>query len=141
MAGSLLSRFQPTEKEHAMSEATSVIEDWVATWHQPDPGVRAHAIAQLWAEDCVYRNTRAEYHGRAGIEEAVTQAHERFVADGAYVFKIARVDTNHDAIRYTWAMVPAAGGDPEAIGTHVALLDSDGRFQNDHQFVDKQFAG
>jgi uncharacterized protein (TIGR02246 family) len=124
-----------------MSDVTRVIEDWVATWHQPDADVRARAIAELWVEDCVYRNSRAEYRGRAGIEEAVAQAHERFIADGGYSFRIARVDTNHDAIRYTWEMVPTGGGDPEAIGTHVALVTPDGRLQNDHQFVDMRFAG
>jgi uncharacterized protein (TIGR02246 family) len=124
-----------------MRDATNLVEDWVATWHQPDPELRGRAIARLWAEDCVYRNTRTEYHGRAGIEQAVRQAHERFVAEGGYVFRIARIDTNHEAVRYTWEMVSATGGDAEASGTHVALLDSDGRLQNDHQFVDKQFAG
>ena len=123
-----------------MTDVPTVIEDWVATWHQSDPELRARAIAALWAEDCVYRNTRAEYHGRAGIEQAVTEAHQHFVADGGYAFRIARVDTNHDAVRYTWEMVPAAGGPPEAIGTHVALTDPDGRLQNDHQFIDKQVA-
>ncbi len=54
--------------------------------------------------------------------------------------RIARVDTNHDAVRYTWEMVPAAGETPEAIGTHVALMNLDGGSQNDHQFIDKQVA-
>ena len=28
-----------------------------------------------------------------------------------------KVDTNHDAIRYSWEMVPAGGGEPDSIGT------------------------
>lgn len=88
----------------------------------------------------MYRNARAEFHGRAGIEEAVTAAYNAFGLNG-FVFRLAGLDTNHDAVRYRWEMVPAAGGEPDSIGTHIAVVDSDGRLVSDHQFIDKPPSG
>lgn len=34
-------------------------------------------------------------------------------------------------------MVRARGGEPDSIGTHVAVVGADGRLVNDHQFIDK----
>jgi hypothetical protein len=85
-------------------------------------------------------NATAEFQGRSRIEQAVTQAHDAFAANG-YRFQIASVQTNHDAVRYRWEMVPAAGGEPDSIGTHVAMLDKDGRLISDHQFIDKPPSG
>ena len=34
-------------------------------------------------------------------------------------------------------MVPAGGGEPDSIGTHVAIVGADGRLVSDHQFIDK----
>lgn len=44
-------------------------------------------------------------------------------------------------VRYRWEMVPAAGGEPDSIGTHVAMLGDDGRLISDHQFIDKPPSG
>jgi hypothetical protein len=123
-----------------MEDPRSTVEAFMASWHEPDAQQRSQSIATLWEEDCVYRNARAEFRGHTGIAEAVAQAHQRFVAEGGYVFRLARLDANHDAVRYTWEMVPASGGEPEAIGTHVVLLGEDGRMRNDHQFTDKPFS-
>ena len=118
-----------------MTDSETLVQRFVHTWHEPDPQARRRAIAEIWAEDCVYRNAHAEFHGREGIEEAVSAAHEAYVMND-YVFNVAQVNTNHDAIRYVWKMVPAAGGEPASIGTHVVLVDADGRMVNDHQFID-----
>ena len=34
-------------------------------------------------------------------------------------------------------MVPAGGGEPDSIGTHVAIVGADGRLVSDYQFIDK----
>ncbi|MGO9902942.1 MAG: nuclear transport factor 2 family protein [Solirubrobacteraceae bacterium] len=118
-----------------MTDSETLVQRFVHTWHEPDSHARRRAIAKIWAEDCAYRNARVEFHGRERIEEAVRAAHEAYVMND-YVFNVTQVNTNHDAIRYVWEMVPAAGGEPASIGTHVVLLDADGRMVNDHQFID-----
>jgi nuclear transport factor 2 (NTF2) superfamily protein len=119
-----------------MQDTNEMIERWVASWHEPDPDRRRATIDELWAADCAYRNVRAEFIGRDGIQDAVTAAHETWVEPG-YAFRVARIDVNHDAVRYTWEMVRSDGEEPASVGTHFALLDAAGRLVNDHQFIDK----
>lgn len=119
-----------------MSDIDALIEQWVASWNDVDPAARRRVIDELWAPDGVYRNATTEFIGRSGVEEAVTRAHEAFSANG-YVFRLASLDRNHDALRYRWEMVPAGGGEPDSIGTHVAMVGTNGRIVSDHQFIDK----
>lgn len=119
-----------------MRDIETIVAKYVASWEQPDAGLRREVIAELWAEDAVYRNPIAEFHGRSGIEDAVTEAYDMFVTKG-YVFRVAKVDSNHDVVRYTWEMTQVGDTEPEAVGTQVVSLDADGRMLCDHQFVDK----
>jgi nuclear transport factor 2 (NTF2) superfamily protein len=119
-----------------MASIDEMIRSYVASWNESDPGKRELTIEQTWSSDGVYRNVTTEFEGYDGIARAVTAAHDAFVANG-YVFTVANVDTNHDAVRYRWEMLPANGGEPDSIGTHVAVVGSDGRLVSDHQFIDK----
>lgn len=123
-------------KGNGMSDIEELVKKYVACWHEPDPADRRKTIAEVWAETGVYRNAGAEFHGHEGVYDAVTEAYEAFVKNG-YEFRVAKVDTNHDAVRYQWVMTAAAGGEPASIGTHVATTGADGRFVRDYQFVDK----
>jgi hypothetical protein len=123
-----------------MDNVETMIERFVACWNEPDAAVRRQVIDELWAEDGTYRNASTEFAGARRVEEAVGEAYEAFGANG-FVFTLASVDTNHDAVRYRWEMVPATGGPPDSIGTHVAMIGADGRFVSDHQFIDKPPTG
>lgn len=123
-----------------MTDIDTMIERYVASWNEKDPAVRRAIIDAIWADDGIYRNKRTEFKGHDGIEEAVTQAHDTFTANG-FLFRLASVDTNHDAVRYQWEMVPAAGGEADSIGTHVAMVGMDGRLVSDYQFIDKPPSG
>lgn len=119
-----------------MNDIEATIKSWVASWNEPDPAVRRRVIEATWAPDGIYRNATSEFTGYQGVADAVTAAHQAFSANG-YSFRVVRIDRNHDAVRYRWEMVPASGGDADSIGTHVAMVGTDGRFVNDHQFIDK----
>jgi hypothetical protein len=119
-----------------MASSDEMIRSYVASWNESDPTERDRTIEKTWAPDGIYRNVTAEFEGYDGIARAVTAAHDAFVANG-FVFTVANVDTNHDAVRYRWEMVPASGGEPDSIGTHVAVVGTDGRLVSDHQFIDK----
>jgi hypothetical protein len=123
-----------------MTNINAVIEQFVTSWNEPDATARRQVIDDIWSSDGIYRNASDEYHGRGGIAEAVTNAYNAFGSNG-FVFRLASIDTNHDAVRYRWEMVPAAGGEPNSIGTHVAMLGTDGRLVSDHQFIDKPPSG
>ncbi len=119
-----------------MSDVRTAVEKYIATWSEPDAGIRAKAIADLWAPQAHYRNQFGEYQGLAGIEQAVGEAYELFATRG-FTFEVARVDVNHDVVRWVWHVLPPGGGEPEAIGTQVTELDADGLMVRDHQFVDR----
>ena len=89
-----------------MATIDEMIRSYVASWNESDPAKRDRTIKQTWSPDGIYRNTTAEFAGYDGIAQAVTAAHDAFVANG-FVFTLANVDTNHDAVRYRWEMLPA----------------------------------
>jgi hypothetical protein len=97
--------------------------------------VRRAAIAGLWSDQAVYRNSGAEFRGYEWITDAVTEAYEAFIRKG-YEFKVVKADSNHNAVRYTWKMIPRGGGEVASIGTHFAEFDALGQIIQDHQFVD-----
>ena len=119
-----------------MASIDEMIRSYVASWNESDAAKRDLTIETTWSPDGIYRNKTAEFEGYDGIAQAVTAAHDAFVANG-FVFTLANVDTNHDAVRYRWEMLPASGGEPDSIGTHVAIVGTDGRLVSDHQFIDK----
>jgi nuclear transport factor 2 (NTF2) superfamily protein len=123
-----------------MASVEAMIERYVASWNEADPTERRRVIDEIWSGDGVYRNSTTEFHGRNGIDQAVTEAYDAFTANG-FRFQLASVQTNHDAVRYQWEMVPAAGGEPDSIGTHVAMLSKEERLISDHQFIDKPPTG
>lgn len=118
-----------------MSDIEAKVEKYVATWAEPDPGVRGKTIAELWAEDGVYSNSATVYRGLEGIELAVTEAYDAFVPQG-FTFRVAKIDTNHEAVRYQWEVIPPGGGEPTMKGTQFVIVGEDGRWLRDHQFID-----
>jgi nuclear transport factor 2 (NTF2) superfamily protein len=112
-----------------MAPIDEMIRSYVASWNESDPAKRNLTIETTWSPDGIYRNATTEFEGHDGIAQAVGAAHDAFVSNG-FVFTLANVDTNHDAVRYRWEMLPAGGGEPDSIGTH-------GRLVSDHQFIDK----
>lgn len=119
-----------------MNDVEGMIKSYVASWNEPDPAARRRVIEETWTPDGIYRNATTEFAGYQGLEDAVTAAHQAFSANG-FSFRVAGIDRNHDAVRYRWEMVPTGGGDPDSIGTHVAMVGTDGRLVSDHQFIDK----
>ncbi|MFI6683924.1 nuclear transport factor 2 family protein [Streptomyces sp. NPDC050485] len=123
-----------------MSDIEATVEKYVASWEEPNAELRRQVISELWAEDAIYKNPFVEFRGRDGVEAAVTQAYDLFVTKG-YTFKVVKLDTSQDAVRYTWEMTLPGASEPEAVGTQVVVLDENGRMANDHQFIDKAPTG
>lgn len=119
-----------------MNDIAANVEKYVGTWSEPDAGKRREILAELWSPNAVYKNPIAEFRGLEGIEDAVTEAYEMFATQG-YTFRVGKVDSNHEAVRYSWEMFPAGETEPQVIGTQVVTLDEQGRMERDFQFVDK----
>ena len=120
----------------ALSSITGFVDRYIAAWNEKDPDRRRQAIKEIWAEDARYANTSQEFRGHAGIETAIGEAYEEFVAKG-FAFRLNSYAQNHDALRITWDMVPSAGGPAAARGTEYLVLGADGLVRTDHQFPEE----
>ncbi|MER7245491.1 hypothetical protein [Kribbella sp. NPDC000426] len=126
---------------------------YVAVWNEPDADTRRKAIEELWTADGVHlleppeeivkRATEIgvtaslEARGYAELERRVTRAYDEFVAPGQYEFvPHGEAAGLRDLVKLRWAMVPAGGGEPLAIGIDLLLLAPDGRILTDYQFVE-----
>lgn len=114
-----------------------LISRYIDVWNEPDAGVRAAAIAALWAEDGAEFTESAEHRGHRALERRIGDAHERLVRRGGFVFRAAGDATGRrDVLRFTAYMVPAGGGAVAWTCAVVIRLAADGRILEDHQFSD-----
>ncbi|MBF6060283.1 nuclear transport factor 2 family protein [Nocardia terpenica] len=118
-----------------MSTIADFVERYTAVWNETDPRLRSKQIRELWEPDGHYANASVEYRGHERIAAAVTEAHDDFVANG-FEFTVHAYQTNHDAVRITWHMVPAGGGEVLAVGTEFIVVNADGAIVTDYQFMD-----
>ena len=118
-----------------MNEITQLVDHYIAIWHERDAEQRRRSVAQLWAEDGVQFLPSREMRGHQALEERVEAAHEKFVKTGGFLFRRSGdAQEHHNALNFTWEMVPAGGGDVAAAGTIFLLLSDDGRIRFDYQF-------
>ena len=135
MGSSLRPRFSPGRIQ--MRELDELVKNYVAVWNEPDPALRRKAVGELWAEEGAHLTESLEARGHEAIEARITDAHERFVRDGDFVFASSdNADGHHNIARFDWAMVPAGGGEAAAFGLDFLVLGDDGRILSDYQFVE-----
>ncbi len=118
-----------------MSELNQLVNRYMALWHEPDAELRRQSITELWVEDGAQFTRLREIRGYQALVERVSTAYEKFVKTEGFLFRLSSdVDAHHNAVKFTWEMVPAAGGEAAAVGTIFLLLSDDGRIHLDYQF-------
>ncbi len=118
-----------------MSELNQLVNRYIALWHEPDAELRRQSITELWVEDGAQFTRLREIRGYQALIERVSTAYEKFVKTEGFLFRLSSdVDAHHNAVKFTWEMVPAAGGEAAAVGTIFLLLSDDGRIHLDYQF-------
>jgi hypothetical protein len=111
-----------------------IIEKYIASWNETDPGRRRELIDALFTADATYTDPLADLRGPAEIDAAVAGAQQMFAG---MVFRLAGpVDTNHSQARFTWHLGPA-GAEPVVIGFDVAVANAEGQISSVHGFLDK----
>lgn len=114
-----------------------LVDRYIALWNEPDADRRRRTVSELWKEGGLYVSARDESRGHEKIAAAVGEAHEQFVGRG-YVFRSSEnVVGHHGTVRFNWEMVPAGGGEVEAIGFDFFVLGDDGRIVADYQYIDR----
>lgn len=118
-----------------MSDYQELVNRYVALWNEPDAALRRKSIIELWAEDGANFTQSIEAVGYEALEARVTRAYEKFVRDAGFIFKLSgKVESHHNALRFTWEMVPAGGGAIAGTGLEFLILDEAGRIKSDYQF-------
>ncbi|GAA4675672.1 nuclear transport factor 2 family protein [Phytohabitans rumicis] len=118
-----------------MSDFNELVHRYIATWNEPDADARRAAVAELWTEDGVYTDPLASVAGHDAIAAVIAGARSQFPG---FAFRLAGdVDAHHGVGRFTWELVPEAGGESVVVGSDVAVVGADGRLRGVYGFLDK----
>ena len=120
-----------------MTDIITFAERYVEMWNERDPERRHQEVRSLFAEGAVDFTGTRDLRGHDDIELRVDAAHDKYVVDQRYVFRLLRAEGHHNAVRLNWEMVPAEGGEVASLGFDFLVLDADGRIQLDYQFIDQ----
>jgi hypothetical protein len=118
-----------------MSDITTTVDRYIALWNETSHEARMTAIAEVFTAEAIYTDPLADVGGYDGIEAVVAGAQAQFPG---YAFKLLdAVDSNHNIARFTWELVPAAGGESLVIGADVAVFGEDGKIRAVYGFLNK----
>ncbi len=114
---------------------TELVERYIDTWNETDVATRHNAVSRLWAEDAHYVDPMVDVSGRDGISDLIGAVQQQVPG---HVFRLAGgIDAHHNIVRFSWELVPAAGGESLAVGFDVAVTAEDGRIGSVLGFLDK----
>jgi ketosteroid isomerase-like protein len=117
-------------------DAVKLVEQYIDTWNEADSETRRAAVATVFADDAEYVDPLAEVAGAHQMSDLIGAVQQQ---TQGHVFRLAdrKVDAHHNLVRFSWELVPAAGGEPLAIGFDVATTEPDGRIACVLGFLDK----
>jgi hypothetical protein len=118
-----------------MSDLTTTVNQYLATWNEADADKRGAAIAELFAPDAPYIDPLAAVAGHDGVAAVIAGAREQF--KGLSFELLGDVDTHHNVARFRWGLVTEPGTEPIAIGFDVMVTVDDGLIQGVYGFLDK----
>lgn len=118
-----------------MSDIAGTIDRYITLWNETDADARKQGIAEIFDAEAVYTDPLADVAGHDGIDAVIAGAQGQFAG---FAFKLlTAVDSNHNIARFSWELVPAAGGESVVIGFDVAAFTEDGKIRSIYGFLDK----
>lgn len=118
-----------------MSDATHVIERYIAIWNETDPARRRDLIARTWTEDASYLDPLMAGEGPDGIDAMIAGVQQQF--PGHRFRLLGEVDHHHDRVRFAWELGPGDGQPPLVAGTDFGVVAPDGRLRSVTGFLDR----
>lgn len=103
---------------------TSVVDTYLSTWNETDPGARRELVDASLGADIWYRDPMLEADGRDAYDAMIGAVQGQF--PGLEMRRTTAVDAHHDLVRFGWAL-GAPGAEPAFAGIDVAKFDEDGR--------------
>jgi SnoaL-like domain len=118
-----------------MSDIAGTVERYLSLWNETDAAARKEGIAEVFADGATYTDPLADVTGPDGIDAVMAAAQAQFAG---FTFRLlTAVDSNHHIARFSWELVPAAGGESVVIGSDTAVFAEDGRIRSVYGFLDK----
>ncbi|MCW3016988.1 MAG: nuclear transport factor 2 family protein [Solirubrobacterales bacterium] len=116
-----------------MTDVTTLVEDYLATWNETDATARRALVSRVFAADADYLDPQMAGAGTDGIDTMIAGVQQRF--PGLKLTLAAGPDTHNDRVRFSWHLAPH-GGEPVALGIDFATLTPDGRMQSVTGFLE-----
>jgi hypothetical protein len=117
-----------------MSDATSLVEQYIRVWNETDQLRRRALIEQVFTGDVVYTDPLASVRGHDALDQLIAAAQSQFA--GLQFSLDGPVDAHHDQARFRWNLASAQAQEPLVVGFDVAVLERD-RIQSVYGFLDK----
>ena len=107
-----------------MTDITTLIDDYIAAWNEPDAARRRELVAAAFTEDATYLDPVMEGAGTDGIDAMIAGARAQFA--GARFELAGAPDAHHDVVRFTWYL-RGPDGAKLATGYDYGTIAPDGR--------------
>jgi len=104
--------------------AAEVVATYGASWNEEDEGRRRKLLDDAWSDDGIYCDPTGEVRGRDALLAHIAGFRQNF--GGARIEETSGVEEHHGWVRFSWAMIDAAGITVME-GFDVGQLASDGR--------------
>lgn len=118
-----------------MADLHNLVHRYLELWNTADPQVRAELADALFATGGGLTDPLVDVTGAAAVSAVVDAVREQFPG---HLFRLAgEIDAHHEVARFTWELVPEAGGEPVVVGFDVAEATAEGRLGRVHGFLDK----
>jgi len=115
-------------------DADTLVAGYFAMWNEADADARRDVLAATWTPDATYVDPLFDADGYDALAAMVDAVHQQFPG---HAFRLTgSVDAHHDRLRWTWELVPEAGGAAVASGLDVAVVTADGRLSHVTGFID-----
>ena len=116
-----------------MTNANTLVDQYLAAWNETDGQRRRQIIDQTWSADGRYIDPMMSGDAPAAIDAMIAAAQARFPA---FRFHLkGAVDAHGDNVRFSWGAGPA-GSEAVVEGTDFAVIDG-GRLACVTGFLDK----
>ena len=115
----------------------TLIDRYVAVWHEPEAARRRAAIESIWSPDGEHLSASKEARGYDQLEQRIADTYQRWVVEERCSFRaLDEPIAHHDAIRFRWEMV-SHDGQTESIGLDLFILNDDGSVARVYQFIEQ----
>src|SRR2546430_8616482 len=110
-----------------MFDRQQQIDEYVATWNEPDSDQRRTMIEKIWTEDGLYVDRGAEARGHDQINANIDRIHRKF-PDRIYG-RTSDLFNYRERSRFEWAIIDPFGR-PTFGGVAYAKFADDGRLRS-----------